>query len=124
VKRKILVIVLALTIIMLSAQIMAVMPVLATPKEKLDFELYIEGVAMGYGPWGTYHAGPRGTEDDNPEPKELVQRRFHAKQVNFVRFYAELAIDSETLVSSPFEGIFDFAFGEKHSFNFCWNTVT
>jgi hypothetical protein len=124
IKRKVLVIILALVVAMLAAQIIVVMPVQATPKEKLDFELYIEGVAMGYGPWGTYHAGPRGTEDDNPEPKDLIQRTFHAKQVNFVLFYAELTIGDETLICSPLDEQFNFVFDEKHSFNFCWNTVT
>ncbi len=125
VERKVLAVVLALAVVLLATQIVTVIPVQAAPKEKLGFQLYIEGVAVGYGPWGTYHAGPRGTEDDNPEPKDLIQRTFHAKAVQFLAFNVELTINGETpLVYSPSEEKLDFVFAEKHSSNFNWATVT
>lgn len=72
------------------------MPVEAVPKEKLDFSLYIQGISVSYGEWGTYHAGPRGTEDANPDPKPLIQRTFHAKAVEFMFVNAELNVGDET----------------------------
>jgi hypothetical protein len=75
---------------------LAAIPVQAVPKQKLDFELCIEGISASYGPWGTYHAGPRGTEDANPEPKPLIQRTFHAKEVEFIFVSAQLNIGTET----------------------------
>jgi hypothetical protein len=95
IKRKVLVTVLALAVVLLATQIAAVVPVQAAPKENLDFALNIEGISVSYGPWGTYHAGPRGTEEANPDPKPLIQRTFHAKEVEFMFLYAELNIGDE-----------------------------
>jgi hypothetical protein len=91
-KRKILI----LTTTLLGILFLMAIPVYAIPKEKLDFELCIEGISVSYGPWGTYHAGPRGTEDANPDPKPLIQRTFHAKEVEFMFVSAQLNIGAET----------------------------
>jgi hypothetical protein len=96
IERKGLAIVLALAVVLLATQIVTVIPVQAAPKEKLNFQLYIEGIPVSYGPWGTYHGGPRGTELDNPEPKDLIQRTFHAKQVEFMFLNVKLTIGDET----------------------------
>jgi len=88
--------ILMLTIMLLAMLTLTIIPVQAAPKEKLDFELNIEGISVSYGPWGTYHAGPRGTEADNPEPKDLIQRTFHAKEAEFMFVSAQLNIGDET----------------------------
>jgi len=88
--------VLIFTITLLVILSLTAIPVHAVPKEKLNFELNIEGISVSYGPWGTYHAGPRGTELDNPDPKDLIQRTFHAKEVQFMFVSAQLNIDGET----------------------------
>lgn len=87
--------ILMLTLMLLAMLTLAMVPVQAAKKEPLDFELYIEGVTMGYGEEGTYHAGPRGTELDDLTKPDLIQRTFHAKASNFVVFYAELSIEGE-----------------------------
>ena len=84
------------TIALFGVIFLMAIPVHAIPKEKLDFELCIEGISVSYGPWGTYHAGPRGTEDANPDPKPLIQRTFHAKEVEFLFVSAQLNIGAET----------------------------
>jgi len=88
--------ILMLTLMLLAMLTLAMVPVQAAPKEKLDFELYIEGISVSYGPWGTYHAGPRGTEEANPDPKPLIQRTFHAKEVQFMFLNVRLTIGDET----------------------------
>ena len=88
--------ILMLTLMMLTMLTLTIIPVHAAPKEKLDFELNIEGISVSYGPWGTYHAGPRGTEEANPDPKPLIQRTFHAKEAEFMFVSAQLNIGDET----------------------------
>jgi len=88
--------ILMLTIMLLAMLTLTIIPVQAAPKEKLHFELNIEGISVSYGPWGTYHAGPRGTEDANPDPKDLIQRTFHAKEAEFMFVSAQLNIEDET----------------------------
>ncbi len=114
-----------LTVMLLSILVLTIVPAHAAPKEKRDFELYIEGISVSYGPWGTYHAGPRGTEDDNPDPKDLIQRTFHAKAVEFMPLHLELNIAGEDPLIWDFAtGYYDFGFVEEHSFNFVWKTLT
>ncbi len=117
--------ILMLTLMLLAMLTLTIIPVQAAPKTKLAFELYIEGISVSYGPWGTYHAGPRGTELDNPEPKDLIQRTFHAKEVEFMFLYVELNIEGEYPLTWVYgEEDNDFDITEEHSFNFNWNTLT
>lgn len=113
--------ILMLTLMMMAMLTLTIIPVQAAPKEPLDFELHIEGMAIGWGEWGSYHAGPRGTEAENPT-KDLIQRTFHAKATDFVIDSVELTIDNQLMKWGYDTEDYYFEITEEHSFNFNWNT--
>jgi hypothetical protein len=117
VRRKLLAIVLALAIVMLAAQTLAVIPVQAAPKEKLYFKLYMEG----YSEYGeNYHSSPKKALGmDYPD-----QKTFHVKEGPATILYANITI-GEGIDKKDFnttDG--DFIVTSSVSFNFIWNTLT
>ena len=117
IERKVLVIVLALAVVMLAAQTIAVIPVQAAPKEKLYFKLYMEG----YSEYGeNYHSSPKKALGmDYPE-----QKTFHVKEGPCTILYASITI-GEGMSSEEFstaEG--DFTVTSSVSYNVIWNILT
>ena len=105
------------TVMMLAMLTLLMIPVQAAPKEKLDFELYIEGRAIGWGEGA--HAGPRGTEAADVTKPDLIQRTFHNKATVFEISSVILTIDGVPFKMT--DG--DFEISEDQSFNFNWGTM-
>jgi hypothetical protein len=117
IERKVVVMVLALAIVMLTAQTLAVMPVQAAPKEKLYFKLYMEG----YSEYGeNYHSSPKKALGmDYPD-----QKTFHVKEGPSTILYANITI-GEGIDKKDFNTTNgDFAVTSSVSFNFIWKTLT
>jgi hypothetical protein len=110
--------ILMLTLMLLVMLTLSIIPVQAAPKEKLDFKLYHEGPpAFDYGPKS--HAGPVGSEDGAENPKEWVQRTFHAREGAYTIWFANLTIGDVDY----FEMYVNCTVISVTSFEFNWKTL-
>lgn len=82
--------ILMLTIMLLAMLTLAMVPVQAGPKTKLDFTLYIEGAVIGWGE-GTVAGPKKSAGEDYP-----IQKTFHAKATDFAISLAIITIGDET----------------------------
>ena len=113
--------ILMLTIMLLAMLTLTIIPVQAAPKEKLDFKLYHEGPpAFDYGPKS--HAGPVGSEDGAENPKEWIQRTFHARESDHPIDFANLTIGDVNYFEMVDENG-NFTVVSVTSFEFNWKTL-